>query len=127
MNAREISIRVRDALLLLEQQESGQPETLIDELESEAAASLRLIKGLIEGMASQRNLWLVNGMREAIADPEAQIPGTFSRSRWAEIEEAFNGLEAWLATRLPGCGQTPLAVVYRRGNPPEPTSEPTGE
>ncbi len=56
MNARELSIRVRDALLLLEEQESGADGTLIDELEGEAAATLRTIRGLIERMSSQKTL-----------------------------------------------------------------------
>jgi nitrogen regulatory protein P-II 2 len=67
-SAREISIRVRDALLLLEQQEAGQPETLIEELEAEASASLRTVQGLIDAMARQRRLYIANGMREAIAN-----------------------------------------------------------
>lgn len=119
MNARELSIRVRDALLLLEQQEAGQPATLIEELEQEAAATLRTVQGMNEGMTRQRSLWLVNGMNAAIADPNVPIPGTFSRARWAEIEEAFNELEAFLQTPMPLTGVTPLQVIYRRGNPPE--------
>jgi hypothetical protein len=132
MNAREISTLVRDALLLKEQQESGQPETLIGELEAEATSSLRGFQNLIDSMARQRRLWIANGMKEAIADPAIQIGGTFNRSRWAEIEEAFNTLEVWLATPLPGCKLPPVVVVSRRGNPYEappvvdpPTEPPT--
>ena len=124
MNARELSIRVRDALLLLEEQESGESGTLIDELEGEAAATLRTIRGLIERMSSQKTLWLVNGLREMIADPEAVIPGNYSRARWAEIEEAFNALETWMQTPLPGVGVAPLVIVSRRGNPPEAPAAP---
>ena len=119
MNARELSIRVRDALLLLEEQESGESGTLIDDLEGDAAATLRTIRGLIERMSSQKTLWLVNGLREMIADPEAVIPGNYSRARWAEIEEAFNGFQSWLGTPMAETGVTPLAVVYRRAAPAE--------
>ena len=42
-DARETSVRVRDGLLLLEERERGRPETLIEELEGEANASLRTI------------------------------------------------------------------------------------
>jgi hypothetical protein len=127
MNARDISIRVRDALLLLEEREAGQPETLIDELEAEAAASLRTIQNLIDAMARQRRLWLANGINVLIADPNAPIPGTFSRARWLEIQEAFNAFEVWMQTPLAACQTPPLVVVSRRGNPPEPAPEPTPE
>ena len=120
MNARELSIRVRDALLLLEEREAGQPATLIDELEDEAAASLRAVQNLIDAMARQRRLWLANGMDALLGDEGTPMPGTFSRRRWREIQEAFNSLGGWLATPLPGCGAPPLAIVSRRGNPPEP-------
>jgi hypothetical protein len=123
-SAREISIRVRDALLLLEQQEAGQPETLIEELEAEASASLRTVQGLIDAMARQRRLYIANGMREAIANPAAPISGTYSRRRWAEVQEVFDEFEKWLAAPLPVCGVSPLVIVSRRGNPPEPTPEP---
>ena len=123
MNAREISIRVRDALLLLEEKEAGQPETLIGELEAEAAASLRTIQNLIDAMARQRRLWLANGMNVLIADPNAAIPGTFTRARWLEIQEAFNAFEAWMQTPLAVCQTPPLVVVSRRGNPPEAPAE----
>ena len=121
MDAREMSVRVRDALLFLEQAEAGQPETLTGELEKEAAAGLRAIQNLIDSMARQRRLWLANGMNAAVADPNVQIGGTFSRARWLEIEEAFNALEAWMVTPLATCGLPPLVVVSRRGNPPEVT------
>ena len=70
-------------------------------------------------MARQRRLWLANGMNVIVANPEAQIPGTFSRARWLEIEEAFNAFEAWMTTPLAAAQVPPLVVVSRRGNPPE--------
>lgn len=93
--------------------------TLIAELEQEAASGLTAIQSLIDGMARQRRLYIANGMREAVADPNTPIAGTFSRARWAEIQEAFDAFEVWLATPLPTCGVPPLVVVSRRGNPPE--------
>jgi len=125
--AREISIAVRDGLLLLEQQNAQQPATLIEELEQEAAASLRAVQNLIDGMARQRRLYIANGMREAIA-AGADVGGTFSLARWREIQETFDAFEQWLATPLAGCKVPPIVVVSRRGNPPEPivpTPEPT--
>ena len=128
VDARETSVRVRDALLLLEEQERGRPETLIEELEGEANASLRTIQALIDAMARQRRLWLANGMNVVIADENAVIPGTFSRARWVEIEEAFNAFETWMTTPLPGAQVPPLVIVSRRGNPPEPPApEPPAE
>ena len=118
---REIATLVRDALLMKQHAEAAQPETLIDELEAEADASLRAIQSMIDAMARQRRLWLANGMNALIADPTAAIPGTFSRARWAEIEEAFNAFGVWMAAPLPTCQTPPLVVVSRRGNPPEPT------
>ena len=126
-NAREISIAVRDGLLLLEQQQAAQPATLIEELEQEATASLRAVQNLIDGMARQRRLYIANGMREAIA-AGADVGGTFSLARWREIQETFDAFETWLATPLAGCKVPPIVVVSRRGNPPEPivpTPEPT--
>ncbi len=125
-DAREISIRVRDGLMLLEERERGRPETLTEELEAEADASLRTIQSLIDAMARQRRLWLANGMGTLIADPSAAIPGTFSRARWLEIQEAFTAFEAWMVAPLPTCGVPPLVVVSRRGNPPEPTETEEG-
>ena len=126
--AREISIAVRDGLLLLEQQNATQPETLIGELEQEAGSSLRAVQNLIDGMARQRRLYIANGMREAIA-AGADVGGTFSLARWREIQETFDAFETWLATPLPACGVAPIVVVSRRGNPPEPVppTEPTPE
>lgn len=129
--AREISIAVRDGLLLLEQQNAQQPATLIDELEQEAAASLRAVQNLIDGMARQRRLYIANGMREAIA-AGADVGGTYSLARWREIQEVFDAFETWLQTPLTECGIPPLVVVSRRGNPPEPAApepepEPTPE
>ena len=127
-NAREISIAVRDGLLLLEQQQADRPETLIEELEQEAGASLRAVQNLIDGMARQRRLYIANGMREAIA-AGADVGGTFSLARWREIQETFDAFETWLATPLAGCKVPPIVVVSRRGNPPEPVppTEPTPE
>ena len=125
--ARETSIRVRDGLLLLEEKERGRPATLIEELEAEADASLRTIQNLIDAMARQRRLWLANGMSVLIADPNAAIPGTFTRARWMEIQEAFNAFETWMQTPLAVCQTPPLVVVSRRGNPPEPAPEPPAE
>ena len=126
--AREISIAVRDGLLLLEQQQAQTPTTLIDELEQEAAASLRAVQNLIDGMARQRRLYIANGMREAIA-AGADVGGTYSLARWREIQETFDAFETWLATPLAECGLPPLVVVSRRGNPAEPAPEepPTEE
>ena len=95
--AREISIAVRDGLLLLEQQNAQQPATLIEELEQEAAASLRAVQNLIDGM--------------------------YSLARWREIQEVFDAFEQWLQTPLAECGLPPLVVVSRRGNPAEPAPE----
>lgn len=126
--AREISIAVRDGLLLLEQQQAQTPTTLIDELEQEAAASLRAVQNLIDGMARQRRLYIANGMREAVA-AGADVGGTYSLARWREIQEVFDAFETWLSTPLVGCGVPPLVVVSRRGNPVEPAPEepPTEE
>jgi len=127
--ARDISILVRDGLLLLEQQQATTPDTLIEELEQEASASLRAVQNLIDGMARQRRLYIANGMREAIA-AGADVGGTFSLARWREIQETFDAFETWLSTPLVGCKVPPIVVVSRRGNPPEPvapTPEPTPE
>jgi len=51
------------------------------------------------------------------------IPGTFSRARWAEIQEAFNAFEAWMTTPLVEAQIPPLVIVSRRGNPPEAAPE----
>ena len=120
--AREISIAVRDGLLLLEQQNAQQPATLIEELEQEAAASLRAVQNLIDGMARQRRLYIANGMREAVA-AGADVGGTYSLARWREIQEVFDAFETWLGTPLAECGLPPLVVVSRRGNPVEPAPE----
>ena len=125
--ARELAMRVRDGLLLLEEKEQETPTTLIGELEQEAASSLRAVQNLIDGMARRRRLYIANGMREAIA-AGADVGGTFSLARWREIQETFDAFETWLATPLAGCKVPPIVVVSRRGNPPEPivpTPEPT--
>lgn len=126
--AREISIAVRDGLLLLEQQQAQQPATLTEELEQEATASLRAVQNLIDGMARQRRLYIANGMREAIA-AGADVGGTYSLARWREIQETFDAFERWLQTPLAECKLPPLVVVSRRGNPYEapPPVEPTPE
>lgn len=93
--------------------------TLIQELEAEAATGLTAIQSLIDGMARQRRLYIANGMREAVANPDMPIGGTFTRARWLEIQEAFDAFEAWLSTPLPECGLPPLVIVSRRGNPTE--------
>lgn len=122
MNAREISILVRDALLLKEQQDATQPETLISELEQEATASLRNFQSLIDSMARQKRLWLANGMQATLQAGAVPEGGTFSLFRWVEIEEAFNALEVWMSTPLAGCGVPPIVIASRRGNPPEPVA-----
>ena len=125
--AREISIAVRDGLLLLEQQQATQPGTLIEELEQEAATSLRAVQNLIDSMARQERLWLANGMQAALLAGTVPEGGTFSLLRWVEIQEAFAALKAWMATPLAASGVPPLVVVSRRGNPAEPAPEPTPE
>lgn len=134
MNAREISTLVRDALLEKEQRDSAQPETLIGELETEAVSSLRQFQNLVDSMARQRRLWLANGMRERLAAGIVPEGGTFSLKRWSEIEEAFNALEIWMGTPLPGCLVPPIVIVSRRGNPyeapvvtPEQPTDPAPE
>ena len=123
-NAREISIAVRDGLLLLEQQQAQTPTTLIEELEQEAGASLRAVQNLIDGMARQRRLYIANGMRQAV-EAGADVGGTYSLARWREIQETFDAFEQWLSTPLAGCKVPPLVVVSRRGNPYEPPTPPT--
>ena len=124
--ARELAMRVRDGLLLLEAQEQETPTTLIGELEQEAGTSLRQVQNLIDGMARQRRLYIANGMREAIA-AGADVGGTYSLARWREIQETFDAFETWLGTPLAECGLPPLVVVSRRGNPPEPAAPPDPE
>ena len=127
--ARELAMRVRDGLLLLEEKEQETPTTLIEELEQEAGASLRAVQNLIDGMARQRRLYIANGMRQAV-EAGADVGGTYSLARWREIQETFDAFEQWLSTPLAGCKVPPIVVVSRRGNPPEPvapTPEPTPE
>ena len=123
---REVSNLVRDALLFKQQAEAQRPETLTEELEAEAKASLRTVQDLIDAMARQRRLWVANGMDALLADESAPMPGTFSRARWREIQEAFTGLEQWMLAPLAG-GAPPLVVVSRRGNPPETATIPGDE
>ena len=122
-NARELSIYMRDGLLLLEQQQATSPETLIEELEQEANASLRTVQNLIDSMARQERLWLANGMQAALQAGTVPTGGTFSLKRWAEIQEAFAALKVFMATPLATCQLPPLVVVSRRGNPAEPAPE----
>ena len=124
--ARELAMRVRDGLLLLEAQEQETPTTLIGELEQEAGTSLRQVQNLIDGMARQRRLYIANGMREAV-EAGADVGGTYSLARWREIQETFDAFETWLSTPLAGCGVPPIVVVSRRGNPPEPAAPPDPE
>jgi hypothetical protein len=124
--ARDISIAVRDGLLLLEQQQAVRPETLIEE--QEANTSLRGVQNLIDSMARQERLWLANGMQAALLAGTVPEGGTFSLARWAEIQEAFAALKTWMATPLAVCGMPPIVVVSRRGNPVEPvTPDPEPE
>ena len=124
--ARELAMRVRDGLLLLEEKEQETPTTLIGELEQEAGTSLRQVQNLIDGMARQRRLYIANGMREAV-EAGADVGGTYSLARWREIQETFDAFETWLSTPLAGCGVPPIVVVSRRGNPPEPAAPPDPE
>ena len=127
VDARETSVRVRDALLLLEERERGRPETLIEELEGEADVSLRMFQNLVDAMARQERLFLANSMDALLANPNAVIPGKYSRARWLEIREHFNRLKAFMYTPDEN-GVTPIVVISRRGNPPEPpTPEPPAE
>ena len=70
VDARETSVRVRDALLLLEERERGRPETLIEELEGEADVSLRMFQNLVDAMARQERLFLANSMDALLAAKE---------------------------------------------------------
>lgn len=128
LGARELAMRVRDGLLLLEEKEQAAPTTLMGELEKEARAGLRTIQNVVDDMSRQRRLWVANGMNEIVANPDAALDGEFSRARWMEIKEAFDQLEQWMVQPLPGCGIPPIVVISRRGNPPEPApEEPTPE
>ena len=124
--ARETSIRVRDGLLLLEEKERGRPATLIEELEAEADASLRMFQNLVDAMARQERLFLANEIDALLNNPAAQIPGKYSRARWLEIRKHFNRLKAFMYTPDEE-GTTPIVVISRRGNPPEPTPDPAPE
>ena len=121
---REVSVLVRDALLLKQQVDTGRPETLIEELEAEAKSSLRAVQDLIDAMARQRRLWVANGMDALLANESTDVPGAFSRRRWLEVQEAFSALEQWMMTPLARCGMPPLVVVSRRGNPLEQSEQP---
>ena len=121
--ARELAMRVRDGLLLLEEKEQETPTTLIGELEQEAGTSLRQVQNLIDGMARQERLWVANGMNGAIVDPNVEIGGKYSRARWVEIQQMFNAFKVWMGTPLEGTSTPPVVVISRRGNPPEPPTE----
>ena len=126
---REVAMLVRDALIAKQEQDAARPATLIEELEQEADSSLRLIQSIVDGMARQERLWVANGMNEAIADPNVEIGGKYSRARWVEIQTMFNGFKVWMGTPLAGTALPPVVVISRRGNPPEPAAptEPTPE
>ena len=126
-DAREISFLVRDGLLLLQERENGRPPTLIEELEKEATIGMERVESVVDGMARQERLWLAHGMNEAIANPNTQIPGTFSRTRWAAIKEMFDAFKIWARTPLPVCGFSPITIMSWRGNPPDPAPEPPAE
>ena len=126
---REVAMLVRDALIAKQEQDAARPATLIEELEQEADSSLRLIQSIVDGMARQERLWVANGMNEAIADPDVEIGGKYSRARWVEIQRMFNAFKIWMGTPLEGTALPPIVVISRRGNPPEPSAptEPTPE
>ena len=124
---REVAMLVRDALIAKQEQDAARPATLIEELEQEADSSLRLIQSIVDGMARQERLWVANGMNEAIADPNVEIGGKYSRARWVEIQTMFNGFKVWMGTPLAGTALPPVVVISRRGNPPEPAAPPDPE
>ena len=126
---REVAMLVRDALISKQEQDAARPATLIEELEQEADSSLRLIQSIVDGMARQERLWVANGMNEAIADPDVEIGGKYSRARWVEIQRMFNAFKVWMGMPLEGTALPPVVVISRRGNPPEPAAptEPTPE
>ena len=78
-------------------------------------------------MARQERLWVANGMNEAIADPNVEIGGKYSRARWVEIQRMFNAFKVWMGTPLEGTSTPPVVVISRRGNPPEPAAPPDPE
>ena len=92
---------------------------LIDRLERLAAEGLDAVANIIDSMAQQKRLYISNGMREKVGNPNATIPGTFNRERWLEIQEVFDEFEKWLYTPLPECGIAPIVIVSRDGNPVE--------
>lgn len=120
-DAREISILVRDALLLYEQYSNQKTDTLIDELEKEAKVSFLLIGNLIDSMARQRRLWITNNMSQILADSDMDIGGSFTKERWLEIEEAFNAFEQWLFQPLPISGVASVVILSRREVPAKKT------
>lgn len=133
MNEREIVNIVRDALRFYYEQRGAAPATLIAELEQEAAAGLRTIQQLVDDMARQRRIWLSNDMITQLADPKADIGGSYSRERWIEIQVLFDAFGKWLETPhdvAEGVAVAPLVIISRRSNPAwsladaaEPTTE----
>lgn len=127
MTEREIVNTVRDALRVYFEQRGAAPATLIAELEQEAAAGLRTIQILIDGMAGQERVWLANGVKAMLA---AGLPvgGSLSNERWLEIQALFLAFGAWLKTPLEivppaegvhdGVYVPPVVIVSRRSNPP---------
>lgn len=121
IDVRGTSNLVRDALQLYADTQAGRADTLIGELEAEAASGLWAIQGLVDDMARQRRIWLANDMQMRLADPSTEIGGAFSRERWIEIQTLFDAFGAWLETPLAvaaGVQVAPLTIISRRGNPP---------
>lgn len=120
MTDRDVLNIVRDALRVYFEQRGEAPATLIAELEQEAAAGLRTIQQLVDDMARQRRIWLSNDMITQIADPKADIGGSYSRERWIEIQALFDAFGKWLETPLDvvaGIAVAPLVIISRRSNP----------
>lgn len=129
-NEREVLTLLRDALSVYFAQQAVRPDTLMGELEAEATAGLRLIQVLIDDMARQRRVWLANGMPALLADEKQPLEGNFSRKRLIEIQTLFEAFGKWLLVPLElpgGNSETPMVIVSRRGNPPEPVVTPVVE
>ena len=113
--ARELAMRVRDGLLLLEEKEQETPTTLIGELEPKAAVACGPSSNL-DGVAQpdKHKLYIASGMRACCRLPAC-------RSYRVPTARHVH----WRAAEVP-----PIVVVSRRGNPPEPVApapEPTPE
>lgn len=139
-NPRDISTIVRDAVQVYYDQLSNQgaPQTLIQELEQEAANGLRTIQTLVDEMAKQQRIWLSNGMTEKLANPAADFGTLYNQARWQEIKVLFDSFNVWLRTQLVvqaadeanGIMEVtvpPLVIISRRGNPALPTPTPPVE